>query len=67
MTDFDKIIVLFNELGIGYTTRTDCKDSGNKAIILEAKEGNKVIGYNGFVAEFYFTGDGIFTQVGIYE
>lgn len=71
-TDVAKFRTLFDEMGITYDMMEGSYNSDNveKAALvlqLEAKEGEKVKGYHGFVCEYYFDFDGKFIEVGIWE
>jgi hypothetical protein len=61
MTDKEKLITLFNELGIQFTEEV------NNTIICGVNSGEKIQGYFGFYVEFIFGENGNFLNMGIWE
>ena len=63
-TDKQKLLELLDEFGIGYS-----EDTYDNALYvsLKAKNGEKVVGYTGFSADFKFTADESFIEVGVWE
>lgn len=58
-TDKERLLALLSDFGISFTQ--------GDGVTIEAKVGDKVKGYTGFCADFMFTPDGEFVEVGIWE
>lgn len=71
MTDYDKFKALFDEMGIPYDEgRNEQPNWGggpSPYLLLEVGSHKKVVGYTGFACFYYFTDNGDFNKVGIYE
>lgn len=63
MTDLQKLIRLFSELGIGYSTEIRGK---NTCVFLEVGK-QKIDGYSGFMSHYFFDEEGKFVKVSIWE
>jgi hypothetical protein len=63
-TEHARLKALLNDFGVEYEERT--ANNGILTIILE-EGAAKVTGYVGFRAEFDFTEEGRFVEVGVYE
>lgn len=64
MTDIKKLIALFTEFGIGFTTGTTHEGYD----LITCEEGSaKIDGYSGFVATFEFDENGKFKVMGVGE
>lgn len=67
MTDIEKLKVLFDEFGIGYSTGK-CPSNSLWHTALSCEEGhNKIDGYNGFFTDFAFDKNGKFIEMGAWE
>jgi hypothetical protein len=58
-TDLEKLTAVFTELGVGFEVREN-------VVVCEKGMGSN-IGYNGFSANFEFTPEGKFVNLGIWE
>ena len=70
MTDREKLIALFTELGIGfeYEEQTDWYKSTESRGSLVCLEGRaKIDGYGMFFADFQFDENGKFIKMGVWE
>ena len=63
ITDKEKLTNLLSEFGLDYSE----KHYKYNAIILEANSCDKLVGYGGFVCEFYFDDNGKFIEAGVWE
>lgn len=76
-TDYECFQNMLKSLDIGFRLERLESESWNKEnlnhnddvdqIIIGAKEGNNIIGYSGFECVFYFTLEGKFLKVGVWE
>ncbi|MFY2658485.1 hypothetical protein ACOTC5_31270 [Achromobacter xylosoxidans] len=58
-TDLEKLTAVFTELGVGFEVRE------NMVVCEKGMSSN--VGYNGFSADFEFTPEGKFVQLGVWE
>jgi hypothetical protein len=77
-TQLEKLVAVFDDLGIGYYREKRQKDTrfpnststgyNTEGTTIRIEQGQiKVDGYYGFYADFYFELDGRFIDIGIYE
>lgn len=66
MTDYDKLKLLFDEFGVGYTEEPQDTESDRKEITCEDGS-EKIKGYAMFYTVFVFNSDGSFNHMGAYE
>lgn len=66
-SDLVRFKALFDDAGLGYEVFESDMDPGCYVLRLTALESAKVVGYDGFVADFTFTPTGAFHSAGIWE
>lgn len=65
MTDLEKLKAVFTEIGVGFEERPGPAADGIKLYCASNMPGNT--GYSASVAEFEFTAEGKFNQLGLWE
>lgn len=66
MTDFDKVKVLLDSLGIGYVIEENAIRCG-KELFERGEQHSKVSGYTGFFTVWHFDDAGKFIELGAFE
>lgn len=68
MTDRETILSILDRAGVVYEEGGECvANPGGSTTVIEAKVGDKNLGYSGFLSYLYFDADGALLAVGAWE